>query len=302
MTLPPLLALLSDDLSCQAPNGCRYRAKYKTIPDGTLLCGVHSRNRSRLALPIYLDTSIEHRRRVNSGAYLRREAGEAGLVALRTNNRWQYNPHLDDSVGIRIRRAAAEEGTPVFGELAFGQVGPVHLRDYVSPSVAHLLELCGLYNFDFGDKIREEFWQQLRRGFEQRMPPSRLRFSERQLMRKYDIDAESPKLYVNLTGSGNQLMTPLQFRALVCRIYEKLIENHPVVEALRKARADGFDLVIWTPKPVFHHSTVRELCAEFLVEWQPFTEEDILACMLVIDDAGDYPWNVYIRRNEEIFA
>lgn len=245
---------------------------------------------------------VAHRRTVNRAALLRRQAAERGQVHLRTNNRWNYSQFNEGCFGLRLREMFGEQGTPVLRQFLFENCGPVQLDGRVCPSLEHMVRLCGLYNFEFGDKISESFWERLDRGFaDERVPRQRLPRSTRLLAQKYSAGDAVPRFYVNLSGRGNKIMTPQQFRALLCFMYEDLVLTNPAFLELRRALADGYSFEIWTREAVFHQSDFADLQGDFMNNWQPFTEEFALACMLIVDSPLDYPWNVYRRQNAEIF-
>jgi len=195
-----------------------------------------------------------------------------------------------------------EGHTPVLRQLLFENVGPIELNGLHCVSLEHIVRACALYQFEFGDNISDDFYRRISTELSApRLPVSRMPMSQRRLAQKYAPNEAEPRFYVNLTGKGNKIMTPRQFRALVFSIYEQQVQASATLSDLRQALRDGYDLCLWTQQSVFHDSTVADLHADFENMWQDFTEEFAVVCMLTIDNPADYPWNVYQTRNAEIF-
>ena len=60
-------------------------------------------------------------------------------------------------------------------------------------------------------------------------------------------------------------------------------------------------MVLWTGNHILHQSVLADVIDDLHLEWQLFGAENIVACTPMMDDPNDYPWNVYIRRNRELF-
>jgi len=306
MTMPSSLSCAVSKRTCQHSSGCKLTASYllydvDSDADRSLACGIHSRNRKRCPLIQAQLTDKQHRTTVNDAALSNRQARRKGSVVLRTNNRWNYSARVNGRIGVRLSKVACERGTAVLADLTFANVGPFCFPGLLCPSLAHMMDLCGLHKFEFNDKISNAFWDRLRKGMASPTSQSCLRRSERHLITKYAPGTEDASFYVNVTGSGNALLTPQQFRALVCALYEEKVRGHPCFAALEQARSDGFNLLLWTPEPIFHDSSPASLTEDFFARWKSFSAESVLACMLRISSSEDRPWNVYIRENHEIF-
>lgn len=304
MSIPECLDLVPVNSSCQTTSqNCHRRARYRSATTGRLLCGIHESEASASdVLLCETPETLGHRRTVNRAAFATRTSGQRGRVRLATNNKWNYSPFVPGSIGIRLREMFGEQGTPVLRQFLFENCGPVQLGTRTCPSLEHMVRLCALYDFEFGDKISERFWARLDSGFsDPRLPSPRLPQSVRCLAQKYSASDALPRLYVNLSGEGNKIMTAQQFRALLCSVYEGEVLRNPAFLELRRALADGYSFVIWTREAIFHDSEFTDLQGDFMNNWQPFTEEFAFVCMLMIDNPLDYPWNVYRRQNAEIF-
>ena len=304
MSLPASLILDLETITCHHPGGCSFRARYRSPDTGLRLCGTHSRRdpgRTEIPLVQNQDREIRHRRTVMRTAAENRSADRRGSVRLQTNNRWNYSPYIDGCVGVRFREMYGEDGTVILHDLALENVGPVDFPSVSFPSLAHMLKLCGLHTSDFNGEIKAEFWDHLRRELNRPIPRPRITRRAQTLIERYTDESVTPRFYVNLSGTGVELLTLIQFRALMCRLYETLVRTSTDIRDLRRALAEGFNVVLWTANHILHQSVLADVIDDFHSEWQPFGAENIVACMLMIDDPNDYPWNVYIRRNRELF-
>lgn len=304
MSLPASLRLLDSRTERQcAAHGCGNRPKCRSPASGLFFCSTHAARDQALEL-VLLETprATQHRRTAARLAHIHRQAGERGVIRLCTNNKWRYSPFVPGVVGFRLREMFGESGTPVLRQLLFENSGAIDLDGRHCVSLEHMARACALYQFEFGDKISDEFYNRLGAELSNpRLPAPRMPMSERRLAQKYSPNDAEPRFYANLTGKGNKIMTPRQFRALVFSIYERQVQSTATLADLRQALRDGYDLILWTQQSVFHDSTAADLHSDFENTWQDFTEEFAIACMLAIDNPADYPWNVYQARNAEIF-
>lgn len=296
------LVFVGDEQCAGSPN-CTRTTRY--IVGGRCLCGGHSRHLfdARVHLPLRPHHNTAYRASIDIATTENVARGMPGTIKLSSNNRWNFTDSPSGFVGVAFSNL---RNCITLSSLSFDNCGQVSLRDgTICPSISHLIELSRLLTSEFDGTIKPAFWARMRKGFAERgFSGSKLRRSERLFLERFPAGASNPvtSLFVHIRGDDRPLvLTHLQFRALYCRVYEQLISENTEFAAMKSVIARGVNVLLWTSDDILHGSSPQDLFDAFMSDFPYFGAESALACMLLFENSEDLPWNVYRKRNAEIY-
>jgi hypothetical protein len=291
---------------------CKNKAYY--MVDGTLLCGVHSRNRDRQTLPKNPNASevraalvAERHAFVERVAAENRKSNKNGSVIVSKLRMMKEPDHLDGFMKVfpnyKHKNRIDGWGIP---ELSPKALGPVqHIMPCLPPACSvenyHQFAKVLAYDLDVDGNILPESLVVRAKGYTS-AEPYRHKYEYPEvvaLAHSKGMVAKMPTLYsifYNAHGVAKKY-DYIECRFFYCFYYEKLARSTPEYKRLKKLVKHGYNIQIIgydgynITKPIMDH---------YLDPSQPFGHELVLYTMLTTPKS-EYPWTIYRSEHKHLY-
>jgi hypothetical protein len=278
---------------------CKRKAYY--TQSNTVRCGYHSEDGVRKSLPknpCRFEMQREEERRKKEVIEERRvKTGECGDV--KCAKRGIFNvPSIDGYISVfpNDRAKGSEFAMPA---LSPKRLGPVHHNQPGLPD-SKTIENFHQFNKVFAQEIGPDgkplpvFFERQREAYEDPI-------GRRHKFEKKDLPKDNPnipKFSIFIWPDGTEHhYSYLMSRFFYCHWYEILAKQTDEYRKLEQHLANGYNLLIIG----YDGREIIDLCKMYEDLSSPFGHELVLCSLLLIPDPKDYPWNVYFRKNREIY-
>jgi hypothetical protein len=288
---------------------CVNMAYYKDT-EGKLVCGVHSKTKERIKLPVNPQKAINRQNEINrqtkmakKAAKKNRKRGESGHIIVTKLRMMKLPEYVDGYITVfpNFKHQNRKDGHGCM-KLSPKYLGPVvhNMSNLpISKNLENFHQFAKFWNFELDEDghILPKFHKLRNEGYENSIP-MRHKY-QKNVLKKLNNGNLRPEFTMFFDQDGNEKRySYLECRYFYCYFYEKLVKQEKQFIELQKAKQNGFNLNL---SGYDGYQVDKSLWEHYNDITRPFGHELVLYTLLSIEDEHEYPWNRYYKENKKIY-
>jgi len=286
---------------------CTNKAYYSL--ENKLLCGVHSKKHNRTILPknpekdkIEKKKYDQHLNIIEQVAIKNRENKILGNVYVNKLKMMKKPDIVKGFLNVfpNFKHQNRKDGYGC-SKLSPKSLGPIkhsmpNLPEAKNLENYHQFAKVWKFELDQNGNVLDEYFKKRIEGYNN-IEPFRYKYQKKFLLEKNGTLTPEFSVYYDMEGNPHNY-TYIQCRYFYCKFYEDLAKEEDDFKLLKDKLKKGYNLNIIGYDG---YNPLEDFMEMYLDTTKPFGHEMVLYTMLKEDNRNNYPWNIYYKKNQDIY-